>query len=138
MKRALGGREQGQAAIEFAGIIVPFMLLFLIICDGGLYFATYVTATNAVREGARCGVVGGSDAAVTSLVDDKLTAVDGSSSVTRGAKTGDELTVEADWTYSWITPLELFGFGGTTTRTSRETMRLETDDEDKTCPPGGP
>src|SRR5450759_4467995 len=61
MRKSWAKREEGQAIVEFAFIMVPFFLLFLLATDGGLFFYGFVTAAQAVREGARCGAVGGSE-----------------------------------------------------------------------------
>jgi len=55
--RHRGDRDQGQALVEFALVIVfLFMLLFGIIDFARLFFA-YATMSNGVREGARYGIV---------------------------------------------------------------------------------
>jgi Flp pilus assembly protein TadG len=133
--------ERGQAAFEFAAIIVPLFLLLFLILDGGMFFSQYEHVTNEVREGARCSVVGGTDTNVRNRV---LAAVPGGSvtvsrstddngdGVTGGI--GDNVLVSATWTYTWITPLSAFGFGATTTKTSSAAMRLETSTFTKPCP----
>jgi Flp pilus assembly protein TadG len=135
--------EAGQAAVEFAGVMIPFTLLFLIIVDGGMLFVSWINNTNAVREGARCGVVGGSDAEIIDKVGSPtgatgpavVTRVDGDDNGTT-VDSGDPITVSLTWEYDWITPVGLFG-GSNLTRTSETTMRLEADDFDKTCTGGG-
>lgn len=122
-------REKGQAAVEFAGAMIPFTLVFLMLVDGGIYFINYVANTNQVREGARCAVVGGSDAAVQAKVGTPPGA-SGPATVTDRSTSGvgDPVTVSVTWTYEWITPLQLLGLDDETTRTASSTMRLETDD----------
>jgi len=46
---------------------VLLMFIFFII-DAGFFGYTYVSAANAVREGARCAAVGGTSAAVKARV----------------------------------------------------------------------
>ena len=50
-----GGR--GQSLVEFALVLTPLFLVLLGIIQFGFIFNTYVTLTNAAREGARSGTV---------------------------------------------------------------------------------
>ena len=62
--------ENGQTAIEFA-LAVPFLIAFVFfLIDTALVGYSYVSLTNAVREGARCAVVGGTDPAVVQRITD--------------------------------------------------------------------
>lgn len=54
-------REQGQSIVELTLMLPILMLLLLGIIDLGRVFYTYVTMTNAAREGARYGAVHPSD-----------------------------------------------------------------------------
>ncbi len=54
---AASGQARGQSLVEFALVLVPLMLLILGVIQFGLIFNTYVTMTNAAREGARLGTV---------------------------------------------------------------------------------
>jgi len=55
--RRAGGRARGQSLVEFALVLVPLMLLILGVIQFGLIFNSYVTMTNAAREGARSGTI---------------------------------------------------------------------------------
>jgi Flp pilus assembly protein TadG len=57
----MGRDEQGQALVEFALVIVLFLALLSGLVDLARISATYVVMTNAVREGARAGALGGDD-----------------------------------------------------------------------------
>ncbi len=58
-------KDQGGLAILEMALIMPLIIVFLLlIVDAGLIFFNGVSATNAVREGARCGVVGHSQTAI--------------------------------------------------------------------------
>lgn len=46
-------KEHGQSLVEFALILPVLMLLILGVIDLGLGFKTYISLTNAAREGAR-------------------------------------------------------------------------------------
>ena len=63
--RRIGGRfgarrergSRGQSLVEFALVLTPLMLVLLGIIQFGLIFNTFVTMTNAAREGARTGTI---------------------------------------------------------------------------------
>ncbi len=48
--------ERGSASIEFAGAMIVFALVFMLILQAGSLMSTQVTATNAAREVARAAV----------------------------------------------------------------------------------
>jgi len=48
---------RGQSLVEFALILTPLFLVLLGIIQFGFIFNTYVTMTNAAREGARTGTI---------------------------------------------------------------------------------
>jgi Flp pilus assembly protein TadG len=50
-------RRGGQSLVEFALVLTPLFLVLLGIIQFGFIFNTYVTLTNAAREGARTGTV---------------------------------------------------------------------------------
>jgi Flp pilus assembly protein TadG len=122
-------RERGQAAIEFA-LAVPFLLMFVFfISDMALLGYSYVSVTNAVREGARCAAVGGTDDAVETRVQNTsggLANFSTASVTARDAFVGGDVTVEAEYEYDWITPVGLVpGMAGTLDFTKSVTMRTE-------------
>ena len=131
--------ESGQAIVEFAAVMIPLFLLFLLAVDGGLFFYAYVSGAHAVREGARCGVVGGSVANIQARVAGDLPGSSPSVTVQRSANSGGvvgiggRIKVDAQWTYTWVSPLSSFGLAPTTTKTYSTTMRLETDKTDRPC-----
>jgi Flp pilus assembly protein TadG len=55
--RSRRDRARGQSLVEFALVLVPLLLLILGIVQFGLIFNSYVTMTNAAREGARTGTI---------------------------------------------------------------------------------
>ncbi len=141
MKKPMN-RERGQAIIEFA-LAMPFLIMFIMfMVDIALLGFSYLSVTNAVREGARCGAVGGSDDAITQRVQDtsgSLANFTGVTAVTRGAAVGEDISVEASFSYDWITPVGLVpALSGTLDFTKQVTMRMETTDDDKLCNTGGP
>ena len=50
-------RARGQSLVEFALVLMPLFLLILGVVQFGLIFNSYVTMTNAAREGARTGTI---------------------------------------------------------------------------------
>ncbi len=50
--------EDGMAIIEFALILPIIIVILMLFIESGFFFFNYVSAANAVREGARCGTVG--------------------------------------------------------------------------------
>jgi Flp pilus assembly protein TadG len=54
---ATHGRARGQSLVEFALVLMPLFLLILGVVQFGLIFNSYVTVTNAAREGARTGTI---------------------------------------------------------------------------------
>ena len=123
--------SRGQAILEFA-LATPFLFAFLFfIMDAGLFAYTYVSMTNAVREGARCAAVGGTDGAVQTRVTNTAGGLTGTLSVPvpqRGSSIGSDVTVRANYTYDWITPVNILpGVNlANTVITRSATMRMET------------
>lgn len=54
-------KQRGAAAVEFALVLAPLMLVVLGAIDWGYYFYIREVATNAVREGARAGSLNPAD-----------------------------------------------------------------------------
>ncbi|MGE0598646.1 MAG: TadE/TadG family type IV pilus assembly protein [Dehalococcoidia bacterium] len=126
--------EKGQAILEFA-LAMPFLLMFIFfIVDCGLFAFSYVSATNAVREGARCAAVGGTNSAVATRVANTSGGLNATTEVTPNAyspgatpSVGGNVTVAASYTYNWITPIDLVpGISSTSTFTKSVQMRMET------------
>lgn len=131
-RRPANGNDHGQAVLEFA-LAMPFLLAFIFfIVDCGLFAFSHVSLTNAVREGARCAAVGGTQSAVGTRVTNTY---GGTGSPTIGtlaydpspAVLGGSVTVTANQSYEWITPIGLVpGIDSTTSYTKSATMRMET------------
>ena len=131
-------RDDGGLAILEMAIIMPLLLVFLIlIVDTGLIFFNGVSATNAVREGARCGVVGHNELAISDRVRDASTMGDPTTVVVEAfdtagnpivawtaARPGDDLVVTATYVHPWILPVDSI-IGGVTTFTRTARMRVE-------------
>lgn len=101
--------------VEFALMVPIFLLLVFAIVDFGMGLYSWITVTNAAREGARLGTVGGDSDAITARVRDTAGNLDDGNltvSVTNcvsGCVTvgdpGESVSVEVDYNYQLITPL---------------------------------
>lgn len=127
-----GNIDNGQAILEFA-LAMPFLLAFIFfIVDCGLFAFSYVSLTNAVREGARCAAVGGTQAAVSTRVTNTYggTGAPTATTVTwdpAPASIGGSVIVTTSHSYQWITPIGLVpGIDSSTAYTKSATMRMET------------
>lgn len=63
---------RGQSLVEFALVLIPLFILLLGIIQFGFIFNTYVTMTNAAREGARTGTIYVYDRTCTKAQNDLL------------------------------------------------------------------
>jgi hypothetical protein len=115
--RTNGRTERGAAAVEFAFIIVPLMLIICGIVNFGVIFAQQLSLDNATRAAARAGVVD-VDADVTARTRAEFegaiardnageVGVDLSGGVgasCEGSDLGDMMVVEADVTSDVLIP----------------------------------
>jgi Flp pilus assembly protein TadG len=104
---AARARERGQGLVEFALVLAPLMLVLLGIVQFGFIFNSYVTMTNAAREGARSGTIYVYNRTYTKSVNDVRrndaikTAV--LSSMNMLGKTAPQFTTGGTWTQSGST-----------------------------------
>lgn len=117
--------QDGVAALETALVFPAVLLVIFLIVDLGVFFFDYVSANNAVREGARCGAVGHSDVTVQNRVqvtsgftDPVLVSVNRT-----GGRVGDDIIVTGDFDHDWILPANLFSVPDSFSVST--TMRLE-------------
>lgn len=132
-------RERGQGLVEFALVLPIFLILVLGIVDFGWALKSYITITNAAREGARYGVTCHTNAQIQAQVVDYSSGLNPAltaSNVTfptanpcaSGTGTpGAEVKVKVTYDYNFITPLGSFvtALGGGLTLSSTTSMRLE-------------
>ena len=101
--------ERGQAMVEFAMIVPIFLLLVFAIVDFGMGLYSWITVTNAAREGARMGTVGADSATITQRVKDTAGSLNNSNltvTVTNAQGTpGSSVKVDVDYQYHLITPV---------------------------------
>jgi hypothetical protein len=118
-KRSVGCQfgQRGQALVEFA-LMLPLLLIVLFaVVDFGVGLTRWIAITNAAREGARLGAVGGEVGQI------KLKAIDTSDGIlsdgdievgffdadgSGGIDPGDSIVVDVHYDYDLITPLGRF------------------------------
>ncbi len=115
-------KQEGQALVEFALVLIILLILIMGIIDFGMAFHGLVTVNTAAREGARQGVVleneGGEVTTETvETAAHRVTATlpgspdDVTVSVNDGAglpASGEELMVRVSYDYTLLTPLPNF------------------------------
>ena len=124
--------SRGQSLVEFSLILPILMILVFGILDFGLGLRSYISLSNAVREGARYASVGnpvGIESDCNGMTNDTVygricvatggldvTELDPDVSFPQGVAPGNSVVVSADYTYHFVTPIgDLIGFfsGGT-------------------------
>jgi Flp pilus assembly protein TadG len=102
--------ERGQSLVEFALVLTPLFLILLGIIQFGFVFNTYVTITNAAREGARVGTVsiydatlGGSLKATNDLARNEAIKTSLLASMNLLGKTSPNFSTSGTWTQSGST-----------------------------------
>ena len=119
--------SRGQSLVEFSLILPILMILVFGILDFGLGLRSYISLSNAVREGARYASVGnpvGIESDCNGMTNDTvygricvatggldLTELDPEVSFPQGVAPGNSVVVSADYTYHFVTPIgDLIGF----------------------------
>jgi hypothetical protein len=138
------GKSRGQSLVEFAMIAPLFFILVLGIVDFGMGLHSWMTMTNATREGARLAAVhapssGSVDCnplpatgsierkvcdTATNLNADQMT-ITVINADPEGLSIGEEVSVQIDYNYELIMPLTGFMDLSTLSLTSTTKMRLE-------------
>jgi Flp pilus assembly protein TadG len=99
--------ERGQSLVEFALVLMPLFLILLGIIQFGFVFNSYVTITNAAREGARTGTVylydGSYSKAQNDLLRNEAIKTSLIASMNLLGKTSPNFTTSASWTQSGLT-----------------------------------
>jgi Flp pilus assembly protein TadG len=99
---------RGQSLVEFALILPIFLVIVLAAVDFGWALRSFITATNAAREGARLGVVGASATEITTKTVESSSGVLSAGDVSvsgAGGAPGSTVTVSVAYDYHYITPL---------------------------------
>src|SRR3990170_1598575 len=129
--------ERGQALVEFALLVPIFLLLLFAIIDFGMGFYSWISVTNGAREGARLGVVMGTEQQIKDQVYQAVSLPNEATKMTvtvtnAQGQPGESVVVKVDYDYDLITPLAgIVSFmsgnviGPTLTFSSTAEMRLE-------------
>lgn len=141
-------RSRGQSLVEFSLTLPILLMLVFGIVDFGLGLRSYISLSNAVREGARYASVGNPvgvesdcDGTTNNTVYGRVCVASGGLDLTdlnpdvtlpQGVGPGNSVIVSADYTYQFVTPIgDLIGFfsGGvfpsSVNLSSSANMRLE-------------
>ena len=107
LRRRPAAPARGQSLVEFALVLLPLFLLVLGIIQFGLVFNTYVTMTNAAREGARSGTIYVYDRTLTKAQNDAarnaVIRTQVLAAMNLQAKTAPQFAGGATWTQSGTT-----------------------------------
>jgi Flp pilus assembly protein TadG len=130
--------EDGTSVVEMAFVLPLLLLLVFAIGDFGIAYTRWNSLTNAVREGARVGVVFRTPCnagVVTTQIQNTVAnfaasaGLDGGSIVSNAtnvcAGTGTQLTVTATAPYNYIAMSALAGFAPSINLSARTVMRNE-------------
>lgn len=130
--------QDGTSVVEMAFVLPLLLLLVFAIGDFGIAYTRWNSLTNAVREGARVGVVFRTPCnagAVTAEIQNTVSnfaasaGLDGPSIVTNAgnvcAGTGTQLTVTATAPYNYIAMSALAGLAPSINLSARTVMRNE-------------
>ena len=131
-------RRAGTSVVEMALVLPVLLLLVFAIGDFGIAFTRWNSLTNAVREGARVGVVfrdSCNSGTVATTVQNTVSTfaassgLDGATIVTTVtgacAGTGTQLTVNASAPYNYIAMSALAGLAPTLNLNAQTVMRNE-------------
>jgi Flp pilus assembly protein TadG len=110
--RRLAKRERGQNLVEFALMSPLLFLLVFGIIDFGIGLHSWITVTNAAREGARLAAVHATEDEIIAKVEDVAANIDEDRMdiVVTGEdpdieNSGEPVTVEVTYEYDLMTPL---------------------------------
>lgn len=122
--------EKGQALVEMA-LVLPILIIIVFgIVEFGRIMNTYLIVTNAAREGARHGVVGGSDLNIKNAVTNNAYTLDPAKITVsinpEGTRSrGTPLSVQVSYSLDIIAPVIGAITGNPYTVTATSTMRVE-------------
>ena len=123
--------QKGQALVEFA-IVLPLILLIVLgIVQFGMLLNSYLSLTNAAREGARTGVIGGNNYDIIETIintsptlnPSKMTIVPSPAEGYRVS--GGTLTVSIDYNYEFTVPIISSLFNNNIVLKTQTSMRIE-------------
>ncbi len=126
--------ETGQTLVEFALVLPMLLILMFGIVDFGRAFYTWLTVTNAAREGARVGATQMDTSTINTRISDAMGPLGTSDLVitlgnVQGPR-GEPITVDLVYDFDFVTPIgPLVALAGgslsTPTISGHASMRLE-------------
>lgn len=123
--------EKGQSLVEFA-ILLPILLLLLMgILEFGIMLNSYLTINNSAREGARLGIVAGSDLEINQLIATISPNLDSGNIIvnitpSEGNRiSGGTLTVEVIYNYQVTIPIISNILNDVVVLKAKTSMRIE-------------
>jgi len=123
--------EKGQSLVEFA-ILLPVLLLLLMgILEFGLMLNSYMTINNSAREGARLGIVSGSNLEISNLITNISPNLDSKNLIVNitpldGSRTsGGTISVEVIYNYHLTIPIISNILGNVVVLKAQTSMRIE-------------
>lgn len=123
MQTRLGRLESGQELVEFALVLIIFLVVLMVIFDMGRAVYYYSSIHNAAREGARYGITDQNAGNIQAIARSVVTGLDIDPVV---GFTEDTVTVVVDYEFTPVTPvLNLFAGENTITLHTQATMRIE-------------
>lgn len=123
MKTRLKRLERGQELVEFALVLILFLVVLMVIFDMGRAVYYYSAIHNAAREGARHGITDQNVGDIQAFAQNVAVGLDIDPVV---GITEDTVTVSIDYVFVPITPvLSLFAGENSITLHSQATMRIE-------------
>ncbi|MGH4119669.1 TadE/TadG family type IV pilus assembly protein [Clostridium sp.] len=123
--------EKGQSLVEFS-ILLPFLLLLLMgLLEFGLMLNSYLAIHNSAREGARLGIVAGSDSEINELITKMSPTIDIENIIVNitpsvgSRKSGGTITVEVIYNYQVTIPIISNILSGVVVLKAQTSMRIE-------------
>jgi len=127
-RRPKSGRERGQELVEYALVFPLLMLLVLGIIEFGVVIFSFNTIANAAREGARCGIIPGTDLEVCrSLAEERALSLDPAALQVNATRSESTVQVEVLYDAHLLTAPIVQALGGNPTLPLRaiSTMYIE-------------
>lgn len=143
VRRRRGREERGAAALEFALVLVPLLMIVGGILNFGLAFSQKLALDNAVRQAARAAVVDNDPTVATDVIDEAeasfndasigrdgevatfVVAAEGGGSTCEDSDFGDRITVTGTFKSKFMFPWMLPGIPTSMTWTSEGEFQCE-------------
>ncbi len=123
MKTRLKRLERGQELVEFALVLILFLVVLMVIFDMGRAVYYYSAIHNAAREGARHGITDPNAGNIQAFAQNVAVGLDIDPVI---GITEDTVTVSIDYVFVPVTPvLSLFAGENSITLHSQATMQIE-------------